>query len=415
MKHIPSKSNPQYRLLIRYLSILVLFISFFSVDQWSSTPLSNFPMRVILWTMTIVSTISFRKYIVTQNDWKLFLFLNLYIAWTIICIVRGFFSYSNFIEFRHLIFGIFACILPLFVWLFNKADIISYINRFWFKFGLVAFGIFFYWTVGFTQFYLSPLLLLFCFFPLFSKKKAIFIFCLALIYCYVGGLETRAQLGKGSVALLVGITCYYSDYISCKLYKIFHFCGYLSIILVFGVILSDFYGLIFGKTSPNEVDLGADKAMVDSRSLLYLDVIDSSIDHNYVIQGRTPARGHDIIYSGVLFYREEQDFNDYSRNERHFDEMLFPNIYTWEGIIGVILLSLIYLKASILAVYRSKNNYIKLLGCFIAFRWTFGWIEDTSEFNISSVSLWCMIGMCYSSQIRNMDKMQFKQWIQTLF
>lgn len=399
---------------ISFLTLfLILIITFFSVDQWSPIKLSNFPLRVIVWSTLLLIIVPMRNFFLIKNDKKLFTFLNLYLIWSIICCIRGLWSFQGYIEFRHLVYGFFAVISPILIILFNKPSFISYFYKFWIKYAITAFLIFFYWQVGITQFYLSPILLLFCFYPLFPKKKKIIIILLIIIWCYNSGFEERAQLIKGFVSFIIGCLAIYSENLPTKLLKLGHFLGYFTVIVIFLYALTDFTNLISGKQSPYEINLGKN-INVDSRSLLYLDVIESSIKHDYIIQGRTPARGHDIIYSGPLFYREDDDLNDFSRNERHFDEMLFGNIYTWEGLIGVLLLSCVYFKATYLAVYRSKNKYIKLLGCFIAFRWSFGWIEDPIEFNISTISLCCMIGMCYSSGIRNMNNFQFKQWIRTI-
>lgn len=401
---------------ISFLTLFViLIITFFSVDQWSPIKLSNFPLRVIVWSILLIIIVSMRDFFLNKRDKQLFNYLNLYLFWSIICCIRGLWNFQGYIEFRHLVYGFFAVISPSLIILFNKSSFISYFYKFWMKYAIIAFLLFFYWQVGITQFYLSPLLLLlFCFYSLFPKKKKIIIIILIIIWCYNSGFEERAQFVKGFVSFIVGCLVYYSDKLSQRILKIGHILGYASVLILFLYVLTDFVGLISGKQSPSESQIEGKNINVDSRSLLYLDVIESSIKHNYVIQGRTPARGHDIINSGALFYRENDDLNDFSRNERHFDEMLFGNIYTWEGIVGVLLLSLVYLKATFLAVYKSKNNYIKLLGCFIAFRWSFGWIEDPIEFNISTISLFCMIGMCYSKEIRNMNTLQFKQWIRTL-
>lgn len=403
-----------YKRISFIILLLILIITFFSVDQWSPIKLSNFSLRVIVWCTMLIIIIRTKHCFFPKKDKHLYNFLNLYLLWSTICCIRGLWNFQGYIEFKHLIFGFFAVISPIFIFLFNKASFISSFYRFWIKYAMIAFLIFFYWQVGITQFYLSPLLLLFCFYPLFPQKIKIIIIISIIIWCYNFGFEQRGPLIKGFVCFIIGSLVYYSNKLSLKILKIGHMLGYASVLVLFLYVLTDFVGLISGKLSPSESNIGAKNINVDSRSLLYLDVIESSLEHNYVIQGRTPARGHDIIYSGPLFFREDDDLNDFSRNERHFDEMLFGNIYTWEGIIGVLLLSFVYFKATILAVYKSKNNYIKLLGCFIAFRWSFGWVEDPFEFNISTISLCCMIGMCYSREIRNMNNLQFEQWIRTL-
>lgn len=90
------------------------------------------------------------------------------------------------------------------------------------------------------------------------------------------------------------------------------------------------------------------------------------------------------------------------------------NTFTWCGLIGLILFSLIFFKASYLAVYKSKNIYISLLGCYVAFQWSYGWIENVQQLDILNITLWIMVGMCYSTDFRQMDNKEFKEWIRKL-
>ena len=59
----------------------------------------------------------------------------------------------------------------------------------------------------------------------------------------------------------------------------------------------------------------------------------------------------------------------------------------------MILYCLIYLQSSYLALYKSKNLFMKLIGVYIAFRFLFGWIEDFNRFDISNIALWMVIAM----------------------
>ena len=99
--------------------------------------------------------------------------------------------------------------------------------------------------------------------------------------------------------------------------------------------------------------------------------------------------------------------NVFRTNERHYNELCFPNIFTWLGIIGMLLYCLIYIKASTLALHKSNNIYLKYLAVFVSFRWMLGWIEDANTFNISNIALWMIIAMCFSPYFRKMNNYQF--------
>ena len=134
-----------------------------------------------------------------------------------------------------------------------------------------------------------------------------------------------------------------------------------------------------GNKTPDSVIQELYEDASDTRSLIYLDVLDSAIKHHYVLQGRTPARGNDIEYSGILFKWAYDDSYIFNKDERHANEVVHLNTFTWTGLIGLILYSLIYFKATYLAVYKSRNVYISLLGCYVAFQWSYGWIENVQQ------------------------------------
>lgn len=65
-------------------------------------------------------------------------------------------------------------------------------------------------------------------------------------------------------------------------------------------------------------------------------------------------------------------------------------------------------------VSKSNNIFIKYLGCFVAFRWAYGWIEDMYSFQPMILALWMMIGMCISEKFRNMNDAEMKLWLTKL-
>jgi len=149
----------------------------------------------------------------------------------------------------------------------------------------------------------------------------------------------------------------------------------------------------------------------DTRTFLYEEVISSAVYNQYVWQGRTPARGNDSEWFGA-FNADELQTGKYERFE---NEACHLNVFTWLGLIGIILYSLIYLRSSFLAVYKSNNTLMKLLGVFIAFRWAYGWVEDFNRLDIMNISLWMMIAMGFSETFRQMNNEQFKKWIVGVF
>lgn len=388
-------------------------LTFVSVNQWSRMPIGNLWTTWIIQICFIAMIIKYRCYLCPLKKYNKL--LQLYLIWLVIGIVRGAFIAENYFEWKQLVSNSISLSIPLFMWLFCKPSVTLGIYRTWLYYSMFTF-LFFYWAMGdISQFYLSPLLLLFCFWPLFNKKTAFILFVIGVLYMF-GREEARSQTIKGGIALLVGITSLYVYKFNPKWLKIGHIMGYAATVLLFSFILVDTTGLIGGYISEDDAienNKFRTDMQKDTRSLIFYDVYKSSIDNKYWLCGHTPARGNEVGLSWVL-YRNMYETVKFNKNERHRNEMLHLNIYTWLGLIGLILYSCIYFSASYLAVYKSNNRYIALLGCFVAFRWSYGWIEDTNTFHISDVALWTTIGMCYSPYFRAMDKEQFEVWIRRL-
>ena len=137
----------------------------------------------------------------------------------------------------------------------------------------------------------------------------------------------------------------------------------------------------------------------DTRTFIYEEVLGSALRHNYIIWGRTPARGNDSYYFGS-FNAEQLKTGKY---ERHGNELCHLNVFTWLGLIGLLLHSAIYLIASYRAVYYSNNLFVRYIGIMVAFNWALGWIENTTGFNIMNLTIWIMISICLSSKFRSMN------------
>lgn len=347
--------------------------------------------------------------------------INLYLFWAFICIIRGFIIADNYTEYRQNILGITCCLLPLIIWLVYNPYITSKILKFWYKYLLILTPLVF--IIELNVIYLAPLMLFICFLPLYNKHKTrIVILILGLIYLYISyQYGMRVYILKIITSFLISFgLIYFSRFIQSQI-KVLATLSYLCSILIFTHILVGSYNVFFrGENSEevlNEYKQADPTENNDTRSLIIIDVVNSAIQNNYVLFGRTPARGNDIEYSGVYFYWAYEDganSKSFNKGERHYNEAGFLNIFTWEGLVGLILYSLIYIKATILSVKKSNNIYIKCLGCLVGFYWSIGFVETINLLDSSNLVLWIIIGMCYSTRFRNMNNAEFKTWVQTL-
>jgi hypothetical protein len=336
----------------------------------------------------------------------------------LIDVVRGMFVAENYWEWKQLITASFSLSLPIFVYVFSEPDILTNVLKKWLKIALPAFFVFFIWCISRDayHFYLGPILLLSCFLPVLSKKWKIILFVLLILMIFAD-FSARSQVIKAIMTLVIVIIYLlyaYRHVISLRILYVIHWSCYLSpvILLILGItnIFNPFEALsenARGKYIEKRIAGKEEDLSVDTRTFIYEEVIVSAIRHHYVWQGRTPARGNDSYSFGAHTAKELQT----GKYERYENEVCHANVFTWLGLIGVMLYGYIYLKSSYLALYKSNNLWMKLLGIFIAFRWAYGWIEDCNRFDIMNISLWMMIAMGFSVKFREMNNIELKKWV----
>jgi hypothetical protein len=306
------------------------------------------------------------------------------------------------------------------VYLPRSLKTIQIIVRTWSIYGLILFIIFspFLWGDAVGKF-LMPISFLLLFSPLLNTKWKIFVFSFTF-YAIFFDVTARSNFIKFVVPLFLGFLYYFKNYLSFKILNIIRLILLSIPFILFLLGATDIFNLFkldkyFGEQTLKNKTISGDEVeenlIVDNRNLLYIEVIESAIKNNYIIFGRTPARGYD-----------SNSFGDYNKEklktgkrERFSNEVSILNIFTWLGIIGVILYFIIFLKASYFAIIESNNIFIKIVGLNISFRWAFGFVEDFSNFDLSNIFLWLMIGMCFSKTFRQMSNSQIKNWVLSVF
>lgn len=405
-----------------YFPFLILLIGIISVNQWSSIPIGD---TFFIWTIQLLTLGYIVRYIDKCGGFcpsRSYRLLCVYLLVVLAGSVRGLFVAENYWEYKQLITGSISLLLPLLIYVFADPKILSQTFRFWYKWGVVLFFIFFIWVISREayQFYIAPILLIGCFLPVVKYEKWRYLILFLLCLMIFADFGARAQVLKAFICLMMSVVYYLSKYITDKILRIVHWMcyiipvillglGFIGVFNVFDNTATEYSGQFVEKKIING-DVIEDDVSVDTRTFLYTEVIESALRHNYVLWGRTPARGNDSVVFGS-YLAEELHTGKY---ERFRNEFCHPNVFTWIGLIGMILYSLLYLQASWLALYRSNNLLIKLMGCYVAFRWGVGWIEDINDFYILSITLWAMIAMCFSLQFRNMTNAEMQCWINNL-
>lgn len=401
------------------LSLLILVIIIPSVAQWTTLPIGNTYVWWFTYALCLIFFVKGKKLFFDISNNRNLTLLYLYLAWNILCIIRGLFVADNYWEFKNLVSTTMFLLLPLSIFTFTHKEIVQKVITIWFKFALPLFLLFYFYLESTAYgIYLFPISFLMLFFPILTKKWKLIIGLLTLFVLFVD-ISARSNVIK--FLLPVFFVClYFFRNKSIKFIKTSRLFLLYSPIVFF--ILGVFYSFnIFKMDEYINDDFNVSKSVngelsneslkTDTRSLLYTEVLDSALKNEYIIFGRTPARGNDsYTFGDILSFTLNTN-----KNERFSNEVSILNIFTWTGLIGVISYFLVFLRCSYLAVNRSNNIYIKIIGLYIAFRWSSAWVEDFSRFNISNIFLWLIIGMCFSKSFRVMNNNEMKYWVRGIF
>lgn len=393
-----------------------------SVNQWSRFPIGNtyFGWGIAFAMIGIVIWFGKNTNSFADSDFRL---CRAYLFWLIICIIRGIFVAENYWEYKQLVEGALALSMPLFVFYFKEPQYLSMVLQKWNIWIPSLFLLFFFWVTspGSKHFFLTPILLYGCFFVYLPAKWKFFV-GMGLALMLFGDFGARAQVMKAIATILCAVAFKYFGKKKDYLMKTIHWLCYVGpiILLILGIFgtfnifsdsVSDRNYDKYKQTKIVDGQIIEEDLAADTRTFIYKEVIGSALKHNYVIWGRTPARGNDSYALGAY----NAEILKTGKYERHCNELCHLNVFTWLGLIGLLLHCSIYLIASYRAVYCSKNIFIRYIGVMVAFNWAFGWVENFTRFDIMNLTIWIMISICLSKQFRNMDDLQFEYWFKSLF
>lgn len=327
------------------------------------------------------------------------------------------FMADNYWDWKLLYQKLMVFLLPLASFAYAKPIVLKKTLSIWFKYAwiILIFLFPFLESDAFGR-YLVPCSFLSLFLA-YLNKKYLLVVSVAYIITMVYGFESRSDMLKFSVTVLLGLIGFISLYKNFVL-SILKIAASLLVVLpiillvlgvsgVFNIFsIEEEWGLndkyTIATNTENEYN-----ALADTRTFLYLEEISSAIKNNYVIFGRSPARGYDSVAFA------EADMVKY-RSERGSCEVSILNVFNYFGLVGVFIYFWIFIQAIYLALNKSNNIFVPIIGTCVAFRWMFAWVEDFSKFDLNYLFLWIMIGICFSPWYRNMSNDEIKNWIKSI-
>jgi hypothetical protein len=408
----------------RFLPYTLLIVTLFSVIPYAKTPdnvLSLINNTTLWWLILAYIVATFWKVkskSTLRTDFKYFDVVNYYLSWNVFQIIRGTFVAETYWDWKGLLTNAFALLMPLVVFGGTEKALLQDMLRKYFKIALPLFPFFILLIMTDAYgFYLVPISFLILFFPLLSSRwKLLVVF--STLFVVLSNLGARSNVVKFFVPFLLLSIYYVRSWISLRLLEFIRiiliitpfFFFVLGVTGVFNVFAISSYleGSYVEKKIDVNGDENSDDLTVDTRTFLYVEVLQTAAKYNTWVFGRSPARGNETEWFADLAEIT-------GRKERLGNEVAILNIFTWTGLVGVFLYLVVFYRASYLSVMKSNNIYSKMLGIYIAFRWAYAWVEDINNFSLTNMFLWLTLGICLSTTFRNMSDADFKTWISDIF
>ncbi|OJV81856.1 MAG: hypothetical protein BGO34_08765 [Bacteroidia bacterium 44-10] len=413
------------QIISHFLPIIIILLAVYSVLPYTRTGVpmvASLNNTTLWWGISLIILIAFflsRYYFFDKRNEDNMLIVWMYLLWNLVSIIRGVFVAEIYWDWKALIGNTMALMLPIVIFSATNKMVVQSLLAFFIKYALPLFLVsMLIIRTDAYGFYLIPVSFLVLFFPALTKRqKMLLLFISAIVI--VADLSARSNVIKFGVPFFVLLLYKFRKVISVKIMEILRIAIFviplilfiLGVTGTFNVFNMDEYikGDITVVGMDNYGDRVEQKMTTDTRTFLYKEVLESAINNNYWLLGRTPARGNDSDSFGYLTAELT------GRYERISNEIGLANVFTWTGIIGVVLFSLIFFRASYLAVNRSKSIYAKMLGIYVAFRWLYSWIEDVNDFSLNYFMLMVMIGLCFSESFRNMTNKDITIWVRGIF
>ncbi len=405
-----SQSNVQKTL--NYLSLGLMLIA---INSHGNS--FEFGSTIFWWVVQIFILLLLYKFWKITGKIQEYKVIRILIFYSIFSVFRGIIIAESYWDWKNLITNTMSLLIPLASLVaFSPINFQRLLNRYIYFSAPLFLVLQFYITEAEYGFYLAPFVFLLLFLPILPFKWKFI--CLSIaIFVITSDLTARSNVIKFVVPILFSFIYYIKSFTTIKSLNIIRWILLLGPILLIYLGSAGIFNVFIptGNTNLELIEkkrdaqgqLREENLLGDTRSFIYIEVLQTAKKYDSWVLGRSPARGNISDHFGEL------DMNN--RNERNANEVGILNYFTWMGLIGVILLFLVYYKASTLALFESNNFFAKILGLFVAFRWTYSWAEELNIFHIQYIYLWFMIGLCLSDKFRKMSDKEINNWVMNIF
>lgn len=341
------------------------------------------------------------------------LLFNALIIWNIISLLRGVLLATDYWDWKFLFFSSLSfSFIPMAFYLGKNLAIVKTIFKFvinyLFPFGFLLIPLTLISNDELYSRIMIPVGLFIIFIPYLKLKwKLLIVLVAATSILIVVGF--RSNIIKISFSVLLLVLCFGAYYIHKNWLKLFHIALFSIPIVFFALAVTDRYN-IFSEIG-NEDELytinksgDEENLMTDTRTFLYVEVLSSLSNSGNWLFGESAIGS----YQTDWFYDE----GGAMKGKRYGSEVGVLNNLMRNGIIGVVVYFLLLATVSYNAIQNSNNFLAKVLGLFIAFRWTYSFVEEFTHYDLNFYFFWIVMGLISSKQFRTMSDLEVKKFLE---
>ena len=404
-------------IFLQFLPFITLPIAILSVQPYTTYEFGNTTIFWVIQFFILATVVVGIRLFYDPKQNRSMLSVFIYLFYMAFSFLHGTLAAEVYWDWKALISNTMSLLMPLIAFLATNVVISQILLYKYFKYVLPTFFLFMAFIAPSAWgYYLYPAALMAFFIPVLKLRYSILLVVLAIISA--SALGARSNVIKFSVPFIILIYYYFSQFFNFHTLKLVRVTFFVAPVLLFLLAINGIFNpfamheYVEGEyTSQAVVDgeVMEEDMAADTRTFLYHEVLTTAKKYNSWWIGRSPARGNETQWFGSWMEKM------YGKNERYRNEASMLNVFTWTGLIGVIIYSLIFWQASYLGIYKSKNNFAKMLGLYVSFRWLFAWVEDVNNFDLNYFVLWFIVGMCMSESFRNLTNEEVKIWAMGTF
>lgn len=334
-----------------------------------------------------------------------------YFAYTIFEYIRGFFNIDGWRDYVYLYNGLFHLIIFPFWILLARPQYIMVLWKSFMTIGIIMSIILALFppthgmhTMAHNMLWLN----VFIFMYPYIKRKYYILILVAALFIITFDLNRRSiMLGYLIPTMILLGYLFLQKYI---FQKIFYYLGVLLPLICLLLFYTKTFNIFqYLEESNKEVVLqkdGGRPVFTDSRTGIYEDVTHDVLKAKewwkpYIGlggNGKTKVEANGASSFGFEGLRSTQESG-----------ML--NFIQHGGLLGLIAYGLLITVSAYLSMFKSRNDFMRMLGLFLVFKFAYSFIEDELDFSGHVIAQFLWIGMGYNKSFRNMTDNKMKLYI----